>query len=59
MKNSQTAEAHVLDRMMYLLEEGSVRHLAQQDATFGDFVDQLYSKLHDKAQVIRGQRAIV
>ncbi len=53
MKHPQQAEAHVLDRMMHLLEEGSVRHLAASDETFGDFVQEVYRTLSDRAQAIR------
>jgi hypothetical protein len=56
MKNSKTAEAYVLDRMMYLLEEGSVRYLTQHDDNFGDFVSQLYAKLNDRATYLRSSR---
>jgi hypothetical protein len=45
MQKQVEAELHVLDRIMYLLEESSVSQLAQVDDEFGDFI----WKLHETA----------
>lgn len=43
------AEAHVLDRILHLLEEGSVRHLVEADEHFARYIETLYDGLHDKS----------
>jgi hypothetical protein len=55
MKNKLSAEAHVLDRLMYLLEENSVRHLVQQDESFAHYVDKLYAQINAKSVRLRQQ----
>lgn len=53
MKSAQTAEIHILERVMYLLEEGSVRHVASQDDSFQHYVANLYDSLETRAQQLR------
>ena len=53
MKNHQQAEAHVLDRMMHLLEENSVTHLMAEDKTFAAYITDLYEKIDAKSQHLR------
>jgi hypothetical protein len=50
MKRREDAEAEVLDRLMHLLEEGSVSHLIQEDHGFGVFIGGLYETLQNKAE---------
>lgn len=45
MKNKLKAEAHVMERLIDLLEEGSVTHLMQEDDTFAGYIDDLYSRI--------------
>jgi hypothetical protein len=49
---SKQAEAHVLDRMLYLLEENSVSHLAAGDRSFADFVNELYDTIRRQASIM-------
>jgi hypothetical protein len=44
------AEVVILDRIMYLLEEGSVSHLLEQDASFRSFVHDLFQQLNDHSR---------
>ena len=53
MKNHSQAEEQVLSRLMYLLEEGSVGHLAEQDHAFGQFVEHMYGLLHEKSRSLQ------
>jgi hypothetical protein len=53
MKNPIIAEVNILDRIMYLLEEDSVGHLAQHDTKFGQFVGQIYGAVQNKAEQLQ------
>jgi hypothetical protein len=53
MKKYQAAEVHVLDRLMYLLEEQSVERLTEQDIGFNDFITHLYSELQHQSSKLR------
>lgn len=49
MQKQLVAEISVLDRVMYLLEEKSVRHIAEHDHGFHEFISQLYEEVNHKA----------
>ena len=53
MKKQKIAEAHALERVLYMLEEGSVAHLSKQDLAFGQFIEQLYQTVNVKAHSLR------
>lgn len=53
MKNTVTAEAHVLDRVMHLLEERSVTHLMQHDRTFAEYISNLYTDINTESIKLR------
>lgn len=53
MKQTTEAEIHILDRLLYLLEETSVSYLAQQDKSFANYVDSLYTSIHNKSVDMR------
>jgi len=53
MKNRLNAEAHVLDRLMSLLEENSVQYLVLQDDMFASYVDGLYTQISAKSSRLR------
>jgi hypothetical protein len=55
MRNNKQAEVHVLDRLMYLLEERSVRQLAARDESFEVYVSELYQSLQGRAQMLQVQ----
>lgn len=55
MKNKLQAEAYVLDRVMYMLDEYSVRYLTEEDEMFGDYVNKLYAQVHAKSRQLRRQ----
>jgi hypothetical protein len=57
MKQQADKQAHVLDRVMYLLEEGSVGYLAEKDESFAEFIDTLYQTVDAKATRLRRQAA--
>lgn len=53
MKNTLSAEAHVLDRLLYMLEENSVQQLMRKDAAFADYVAELYTRIDAKSVDLR------
>jgi hypothetical protein len=53
MKDYTNAEVHVLNRVMYLLEETSVDSLVKEDNKFALFVDQLYLTVQNKAEQLQ------
>ncbi len=56
MKKKQLqAEAHVLERVMYLLEEKSVLQLMQEDGEFAHYIRELYSSLDAKTAALQPQ----
>ena len=57
MKQQTNQQAHVLDRVMYLLEEGSVGYLAEKDESFATFIEGLYQTVDARATQLRRQAA--
>lgn len=53
MKQQVNAEIQVLDRILYLLEEGSVSRLAVDDSNFGDFIERLYLTVDSESTQLR------
>jgi hypothetical protein len=53
MKKDLQAEAHVLDRVMHLLEERSVAQLMSEDDNFADYIADLYSNVSSKSKRLR------
>ncbi len=53
MKQHAKAEVDVLERFLHMLGEGSVTYLAEQDSSFGHFVEKLYGKVDDRAAKLR------
>jgi hypothetical protein len=51
------AEANVLDRIMYVLEEYPVQYLAEQDEVFAGYISKLYSQVRAKSSQLRGHVA--
>lgn len=49
MKNQTNAQIDALNRMMYMLEEGSIGRLMEHDVQFEAFIGKLYDKLQFKA----------
>jgi hypothetical protein len=47
------AEVHVLDRLMDMLEEGSVSFLTKEDPKFANYIQEIYSSLYSKSSVLR------
>ncbi len=45
MKKQSKAEALILERVLDLLDEGSVTHLMRQDEHFASYIVDLYSSL--------------
>jgi hypothetical protein len=50
MKRRKDAEAEVLDRLIHLLEEGSVTRLTGEDYRFGKFIDGLSVIIRNQAE---------
>lgn len=48
MKQLNRAEAHVLYRMLYLLEEKSVKRLMEQDENFEKYITDMYATINSK-----------
>lgn len=42
-------EIHILERILYLLEERSVHHATKQDDAFADFIGGLYQTINRQA----------
>lgn len=59
MKNRLNAEAHVLDRIMNLLEENSVQFLVLEDDMFAAYVDDLYTQISAKSSRLRKSKSLV
>jgi hypothetical protein len=55
MNTTLYAEASVLERIMHMLEEGSVTHLVEQDHRFADFIDHLYATVNEKTEALHLQ----
>ncbi len=53
MTKHNKAQIHALDRVMYMLEEDSIRTLAMDDEAFANFVEELYSRVDDKISSIK------
>jgi hypothetical protein len=51
--NTLKKEAHILDRMMLMLDEYSVRYVVEQDEKFGDYIEGLYAQIYDKSRQLR------
>jgi hypothetical protein len=49
MDKRTNAEVEVLDRIIDMLEEGSVSRLAEEDHNFSTFIEHLYQTVNDKA----------
>ena len=50
MKQRKDAEVAILDRLMHMLEEGSVSHLSSEDNRFGEFINELYEIIYKQAE---------
>jgi hypothetical protein len=59
MKNKNRAEAQVLDRLMYLLEEESVGRLVDNDTDFAKFVEDLYGTLQTRTLTMQSRASLV
>jgi hypothetical protein len=57
MKDTLNAEAHVLDRIMSLLEENSVQFLVLKDDKFASYIDSLYTQIGRRSRDLRGRNA--
>jgi hypothetical protein len=52
MNNTVDAEATILDRIMDMLEEGSVTYLTAQDDCFAEFIGRLYSAVNEQSRAL-------
>lgn len=55
MKIDLNAQLEVLNRFSYMLDEHSVRYLAEQDPRFREFVEKLYGIVDREASSLIGQ----
>jgi hypothetical protein len=57
MRRKVQAQIHALDRVKYLLEEGSFKQLGQDSTVFSDIVENLYAQVNQHVQELSGPRA--
>ncbi len=53
MTKQTEAQAQILERMLYMLEENSVMHVAYEDESFAKYIASLYEDISTKSLIIR------
>jgi hypothetical protein len=56
MRRQVQAQIHALDRVKYLLEEGSFKQLEQSSPVFSDIVENLYAQVSQHVEDLSNPR---